>query len=106
MTNYPLTLEEFRDWLKSKNPEEIVGWQGGCHCCPVFKCLKDKGKEVYSVNYETTFFLYRSDFLLNPEWVKSFINKVDDSSIIPLKQGEMNASITAQQALKVLEGIL
>ena len=104
--SYPLSLIEFKCWLESKNEKEVVGWQGWCKGCPIFKCLKDKKEDLYSVNYESTHFLdNRIDSLDNPDWVKRFIEKIDDSSIIPLKSGEMNASITAQQALEILNNL-
>lgn len=103
MTNYPLTIEEFRKWLGSKEEEEIVGWQGWCKGCPIFKCLRDnKGLEVISVNGKTTNINY--ELLDNPSWVENFISKVDCLAI-SLKQGEINASITAKEALEVLEEI-
>lgn len=103
-TNYPLTIEDFKTWLEAKNGDEVVGWQGWCKGCPIFKCLKDKKETLYSVNYESTHFLTnRVDTIGNPLWVKKFIERVDDRSVIPLKQGEMNASVTAKQALEVLE---
>lgn len=104
--NYPLSLEEFREWLESKDVNDVVGWQGWCKGCPIFKCIKDKDDKLYSVNYESSHFLDSQIVTVdNPSWVKTFINKIDDSSIIPLKQGEMNTSITAQQALEVLDNL-
>lgn len=98
--NYPLTQEEFRNWLESKREDEIVGRQGWCHGCPIFKCLKDKNHDVTSVNGLTT---YVSQKLLeNPDWVVEFISKVDTASLPP---GEMNTPITASQALEVLSEI-
>jgi len=104
--NYPLTLDEFKSWLKSKSEDEIVGWQYWSKGCPIFNSIKDKRGDIYSVNFESTHFLdTRIETVTNPEWVKKFINKVDDRQIIPLKQGETNASITATQALEVLNNL-
>lgn len=101
--SYPLSLVDFKSWLESKDKKEIVGWQGDCNGCPIFKCLMDKSFNISSVNYESTHFLdNRFD---NPEWVKIFIGQVNNREIIPLKQGEINASITAQQALEVLDNL-
>ena len=101
--SYPLSLVEFKSWLEAKNENEVVGWQGGCRCCPIFKCLKYRNNDVISVNGTTTY--VNGSLLKNPKWVNSFISEVDNCSVIPLKQGEMNASITAQQALKVLNNL-
>jgi hypothetical protein len=105
-SNYPLTQEEFREWLLSKSKDEIVGWQGWCKGCPIFKCLKDKNLDISMITYEFTHFLdNRINSLENPDWVKSFINAVDGRPIC-LIQDEIDSSITASQALEVLSQIV
>lgn len=99
-TDYPLTIKDFRTWLESKEENVFVGWQNWCKGCPIFKCLKDKGEDIYYVNLEDSHFLNRGS-LNNPDWIKSFIRTMD----FPLKPGEMNVSVTAEEALEVLEEV-
>lgn len=47
---YPLTQEEFKEWLLSKKSHEPVGYQHSCNYCPIYSCLKHhKGVKVFSV---------------------------------------------------------
>jgi len=105
--SYPLTLDEFKSWLESKSEDEIVGEQRRLVGCPIFNCIKGKRDDIFSLDFGITHFLNTKIFkaIDNPDWVERFINKVDDRQIIPLKQGEMNASITATQALEVINNL-
>lgn len=106
MTTYPLSLVEFKSWLESKDKTDKVGWQGWCHGCPIFKCLKDKNSnmDVYktSVNGTTTFI--NNELLENPGWVREFIIKIDSLPIV-VEPDEMNIPITAHQALEVMNNL-
>lgn len=99
--DFPLSIEDFIVWLKAKDENERVGWQNGCKYCPIFNCLRDRKEDVYSVDIEYTHFLGKLGSVDNPLWIQKFIRKQD----FPLKPGEMNVSISAKEALKVLQEV-
>lgn len=93
--NYPLTQEEFKDWLLSKKSHELVGYQHSSCACPVFCCLRyQKEIRVTSVLNSYTTLVDGTD-LVNPRWVSEFIGNIDSLS---LDYG----IVTAQDALEVL----
>jgi hypothetical protein len=96
VTNYPLTIEEFRTWLESKDENELVGEIGLSHSCPIANALKTKAEYV-RVKADTT---VADDYftLSNPDWVEKFVLKIDD-----LENEER--SVTAKEALEVLEDV-
>lgn len=94
-TNYPLTIEEFRTWLESKDEDDIVGEIGLTSCCPIANALKTKAEYV-RVKADTT---VADDYftLSNPDWVEKFVLRVDDLSD--------EGSVTAKEAIAVLEKV-
>jgi len=92
--DYPLTQEEFKDWLLSKKPEDFVGYQHSSHSCPIFYCLNQKGVKVVSVLGSYTL-LDDSSELTNPNWISEFIDNVDSLSLD-------YSIVTTQDALEVL----
>ena len=96
-TNYPLTVDEFRTWLESKEEDEVVGEIGIVDYCPIANALKTKAKKLVRVKADTT---VADDFftLSNPDWVEKFVLKVDDLS-------DKERSVTAKEALEILEKV-
>lgn len=97
--NYPLTIEEFRTWLESKAGDEVVGKARHICNCPLSTFLKEKvGNELPYVGVFSTYIPTSEINTLdydNPLWVTSFISKLDGKF--------QTASVTAKQALEVLE---
>lgn len=104
-TNYPLTIEEFRTWLESKNETEIVGKRVLSDSCPLANALLqctyvEEGTQV-EVGYRFTvvdpYFISETLRFENPEWVRKFVSKIDDTL------SDEEKSVTAKEALEVLE---
>lgn len=100
-TNYPLTTEEFRTWLESKDENEVVGKARHICNCPLSTFLKEKvGNEFPYVGVFSTYIPTSETNTLeynNPQWVISFISKLDGKFQV--------ASVTAKQSLEVLKEI-
>lgn len=96
MSDYPLSLVEFKSWLESKDESEIVGETGITDCCPIANALKESKikAEYVKVKADTTI---ADDYftLSNPDWVERFVRKVDNEE----------KSITAKKVLEVLEEV-
>lgn len=92
-SKYPLTLPEFKQWLESKDSDDVVGRKETCDRCPIAKALLEiKEKEASVFNYKTYFWDKTSN---NPEWVVSFIHQLDNSGDDP--------QVTASKALEIIE---
>lgn len=103
-TNYPLTIEEFRNWLESKDEDEIVGEIRWTTKCPLANALlqrtyTEEGNQV-RVRYCTTevdpYFVSETLRFGNPDWVEKFISKIDALS-------DEEKSVTVKEVLEVLE---
>lgn len=103
-TDYPLTIEEFRNWLKSKGEEDVVGETGKPTSCPLANALLqctyvEEGNQV-RVGYLATdidpYFISETLSFENPSWVKQFIERVD---VIE------STRVTAKDVIEVLEEV-
>lgn len=76
MTEYPITIAEFRAWLETKRPTEIVGGRRNGFACPIARYLVARGDgTVYVDTIEIASF---SGVCLTPAWVAGFARQVDD----------------------------
>ena len=78
-----LTRNNFRIWLKSHRPRQVVGYRLSNELCPIarfvgmdFRCYQPGHK---------------------PTWVYKFVGRIDAS-------GKRNSRVTASKALELLEG--
>jgi len=99
MSKYPLTIKQFRTWLKSKNENEIVGITRTIDRCPMVNFFKSKAcisqDRVVEVDYFTTE-IEDGECYKNPLWVKRFISETDD-----LSENEL----TVKKALSILNWV-
>lgn len=80
-----LTKENFIAWLKSKEPEEIVGEESRCLSCPIANFFR----QVYGVEVKIGHMFSGSDiqvigdteWVALPEWASDFITYVDESEV-------------------------
>ena len=100
--DYPLSIEEFRAWLESKDENEIVGSSNCLESCPISNALKQGKYKFNEVLVDDEGETRLNDWIIweNPDWVYSFVDKVDSFG-----EGE-EVQVTAQQALELLENIL
>jgi hypothetical protein len=68
-----LTRNNFKAWLESKEPNDIVGKARDSYQCPLARFL-GKGAMVTSLGYSTP--RGRRDHIL-PVWAQRFVNKAD-----------------------------
>ncbi len=96
MKEYPLTIQEFQEWLEGKDEKEIVGEMGCKTSCPLANALKQKAKLV-RVTADTTI---ADDYCIvsNPNWVEKFVRRVDNLS-------DDARSVTAREALEILNEV-
>jgi len=93
--NYPLTIEDFRTWLESKEEDETVGVVRNSESCPIATVLKESYKEV-NVDYKTTATqIEKWITYTNPDWVEEFTRRVDYYNV-------SGAEVSAKKALEVL----
>lgn len=97
---YPITLSEFREWLKTKRPTAFVGRRGDPLCCPGASYLKARGDEFPCVGRwwvtrglrgKRGYREYRA-----PAWLGLFTELVDKSDDKPSR-------VTARTALRLLD---
>ena len=98
MTDYPLSLVEFKSWLESKDENEIVGESHRTDCCPIanFLRLKTNAKKIQVRSYVTRADEYVTAF--NPDWVTDFVIEVDSLE-------ENQKSVIAKEALQILSNL-
>ena len=91
-----LDRSKFRAWLKTKQPDEIVGEQRTCHGCPItnFYLETTGGQEIITFERWGDYYIDRGyDKRRMPTWAENFVVAVDD---------EKNPKITAARALEIL----
>jgi hypothetical protein len=93
-----LTKENFENWIKEKNSDEIVGRLSGTDC-PIYNFLKASG--VTNVLYVGTVSITLSgkqsiDYSNNLSWVRKFIDFFE-------KVSTDIDGVTAKEALDVLK---
>lgn len=103
MQTFELKQEEFRKWLLSLPPDDIVGEASRCYACPIAKYLLAKtGALAASVSRVSYLLEFAEDEFSTsqvlPKWASKFIDQVDD-----LDYGE---GVTGQEALTILDGLV
>lgn len=93
------TSDYFKQWLSTKQTDQIVGERGTCNNCPLANFLKESGytkayvgSSVYSLNanYSNT-----EKWEHHTDWMKSFVYKLDSDKANPIQ-------ITKELALSLL----
>lgn len=96
----PLKYREFLNWLKSKEPGEVVGIAGRSMYCPIASYLSEKGKEDLTMVRVTTGsigFYYRDNkhpVYKTPEWAANFVERLDTMF--------EDSPVTTRAALRIL----
>lgn len=91
-----LTRSKFEAWLKTKQPDEIVGENRDCHCCPIanFYDQTNGGWEIVVFGRWGDYYIDRGGGARRaPAWAANFFSDIDR---------EENGKITARRALQVL----
>ena len=91
-----LRENEFKRWLESKPPSEIVGEKQDCLCCPIANFYKEAtgGCDIIVWHSWGEVFIDRGDGDRRaPGWVEYFVGEVDDAEV---------DQITAAHALEIL----
>lgn len=99
---------KFKAWLKAKPAKEIVGVRCEAGNCPLANFHNNSGTPPYRVKIiadedycvAETQEGEASEVLIVPYWVQAFVDRLDDDIE---EAGDM---VTAQQALKTLEGVV
>ena len=93
-----LDRKKFTAWLKAKTPDEIVGHNRDCHCCPIALFYANScGGEIVIFDRDGEYYIDRGDQARRaPAWAAEFIFAVD---------GDDNGKISARRALEVLNQI-
>lgn len=89
-----LDYNEFKTWLESKSPKDIVGHAGSAGDCPVTQYLKHAGHKNASVE-PLSYCLDEQNQISSPEWVWWFVCGID-------RLDDMIPEITADYALYIL----
>lgn len=88
---------KFERWLKAKRPDQIVGQNRDCHCCPIATFYAGTaGNEIVVSNECGEYIVDDGDKHEPPEWAANFFDKVD---------GDEERKITARRALEILATI-
>jgi hypothetical protein len=95
---FPLTVDEFKSWLSTKRKRDVVGRTREASSCPIARVLKEKESNTEkSINvYPGTTYIQGTAYE-NPDWVKSFIEKVDTGDEYSKKR-----NITTKEALQIV----
>ena len=91
--------EQFTEWLRDKEYDEIVGVTRDSGYCPTAEYLTKMGEIQVSVTVDkTTTFDTRSISVSNPCWLRDFILATD-------RLGRNGTEVKAWQALSILRRI-
>ena len=93
---YPITLAEFRAWLETKRPGEIVGVRRSSVRNPIARYLLYRGDARPSVG--KTHIGLLGKVYLTPTWATRYLYDVDGSSV-------RFESVTARTALRLLDRV-
>ena len=88
--------EDFRQWLESKNPKEIVGARRTETNCPISTFLKIKFK-LKKVQVKISTFNLGDGWIASPNWLENFVFLVEDSDFY---------NISAEDALVILDRVV
>jgi hypothetical protein len=101
--DFPITREQFRQWLEGKDAENVVGYTCNNNACPIATALLEVTRTAYNVGslfyyIEDGTFHKPEDFKPVPIWAADFISHVD-------ADGSEDVSVKASTALAILEEI-
>ena len=96
------TPTQFKEWLLSRKPNEVVGKVSHCNNCPIANYLSCVGYE-YSYIDSNVFCLEKVNddtvWYDNSSWLKAFIEKVDKLYTLS------GHKVTKEECLKVLDNL-
>lgn len=89
--------DKFQSWLKTHDPQEVVGDRGSGTNCPIKRYLSTLDN-VWYVTGHTIYFDPKNHGAMKiaPQIVASFVDKLD-------KNGRTGDLVTAKEALDILE---
>lgn len=92
-----LIKTEFKAWLETKKPDDIVGKTRSACSCPLAKYLREQTGKVWFVggshyNYAGDYYRVDAESHTLPIWAESFMDKVDERGL--------HSDISADEALK------
>jgi hypothetical protein len=93
-----LAKGKFEQWLRAKQPAEIVGHNRDCHSCPIaefYSALSGGGEIVIFEDANHGGYIIDRGYSRRPAppWAERFISEVD---------GDADGKISAQRALEIL----
>lgn len=100
ITQYLLSLEEFKSWLEAKEKNEVIGERCKYFSCPIANALKDKigsSTRLFDVSVSEIETNVKGVFYENPDWVKAFINSLDSNFLLN--------NVTVEKALYILDNL-
>ncbi len=80
---YPIDEKQFKTWLESKEPWEIVGEAHKPCGCPIANFLRDRGEEVHVGGNAVYNLTCEVELGLLPEWAQDFISNIDSKFFSP-----------------------
>ena len=94
--DFVLDREGFREWLLSKDEEEVVGYQCVSIMCPIAAYIGSVTEDVVSVGIQE-YFMGECSNKKSPKWVSTFVCLIDIARGGP--------AVKAGSALDILDGI-
>lgn len=85
-----ITKNDFRNWLESKDNDEIIGRAFHCKECPVANFYREILRTEYVFVSFGSMKIDDESYDL-PNWATSFIEEVDDMADAEYDQGEVTA---------------
>lgn len=96
--SFPLTKEQFVQWLAERNDDDICGIAGVCHSCPIAEAASG-GDGPYIEVGKFDWWFFSAPLVLRPlpMWAQTFIQTIDGPN-------PMYTPITVAMARAALEG--
>lgn len=104
-----LTKHLFKEWLKGKQPDELVGTIGMPNSCPIATFLRENGASNVYVTTYCRYIVGAELFELNREWISDFVSHIDDLTVLPeetrrvIDESPNDSKVDAATCLKTLE---
>lgn len=90
-----LNRQKFLTWLRTKEPDEVVGERRDSDCCPVANFCRDAGAPIHVFTDGDGYWVDRGYSKCRPpRWAGDFLFEVDG--------GQRGVSVTAKEALAIL----
>jgi hypothetical protein len=92
-----LTRTNFKNWLESKKPNQVVGLAVEPAACPIFNFLV--ANDIQCTGITASWGVKVGKWLKIPKWTKDFIKQIDYGN-------KDRAKISAKKALETLDRII